>query len=177
MSGVLQLLVHSFFRVFGESRVKCRKFRGQMKPLRGRTRAFGRRPCELPAGPACHTTCARVRQTEPPVLHAGATARTQGRGRGVSDGTRASAPVAEVARAAGGTCISASPSRISRPSTATRRFVSGDTLIGCLSHAAVKGRLESEFKPLHPHVQVIDELRLPLRMRRTYSIASSMSST
>ena len=39
------------------------------------------------------------------------------------------------------------------------RFVSADTLIGRLSHAAAKGRLESALEPfLHPHVLVIDEL-------------------
>jgi DNA replication protein DnaC len=39
------------------------------------------------------------------------------------------------------------------------RFVSADTLIGRLSHAATKGRLESALEPfLHPHVLVIDEL-------------------
>jgi chromosomal replication initiation ATPase DnaA len=39
-------------------------------------------------------------------------------------------------------------------------FVSADTLISRLSHAAVKGRLESTLEPfLHPHLLVIDELR------------------
>jgi len=39
------------------------------------------------------------------------------------------------------------------------RFVSADALIGHLSHAASKGRLESALEPiLHPHVLVIDEL-------------------
>ena len=40
------------------------------------------------------------------------------------------------------------------------RFVSADTLIGRLSHAAAKGRrLEGALEPfLHPHVLVIDEL-------------------
>ena len=39
------------------------------------------------------------------------------------------------------------------------RFVSADALIGHLSHAAAKGRLEMALDPfLHPHVLVIDEL-------------------
>ena len=39
------------------------------------------------------------------------------------------------------------------------RFVSADALIGRLSHAAAKGRLEGALEPfLHPHVLVIDEL-------------------
>lgn len=39
------------------------------------------------------------------------------------------------------------------------RFVSADALIGYLSHAAAKGRLENALEPfLHPHVLVIDEL-------------------
>ena len=39
------------------------------------------------------------------------------------------------------------------------RFVGADTLIGELSHAAGKGRLERALEPyLHPHVLVIDEL-------------------
>ena len=39
------------------------------------------------------------------------------------------------------------------------RFVSADALIGHLSRAAVKGRLEAALEPvLHPHVLVIDEL-------------------
>ncbi len=39
------------------------------------------------------------------------------------------------------------------------RFTSADALIGHLSHAAVRGRLELALEPvLHPHVLVIDEL-------------------
>jgi DNA replication protein DnaC len=39
------------------------------------------------------------------------------------------------------------------------RFTSADALIGHLSHAAAKGRLELALEPvLHPHVLVIDEL-------------------
>jgi DNA replication protein DnaC len=39
------------------------------------------------------------------------------------------------------------------------RFISADALIGHLSHAAAKGRLEAALEPvLHPHVLVIDEL-------------------
>lgn len=39
------------------------------------------------------------------------------------------------------------------------RFVSADALIGHLSYAATKGRLEQALEPfLHPHVLVIDEL-------------------
>jgi DNA replication protein DnaC len=39
------------------------------------------------------------------------------------------------------------------------RFVSADGLIGHLSHAATKGRLDAALEPfLHPHVLVIDEL-------------------
>lgn len=39
------------------------------------------------------------------------------------------------------------------------RFVSADALIGHLSHAATKGRLEVALEPvLHPHVLIIDEL-------------------
>jgi DNA replication protein DnaC len=39
------------------------------------------------------------------------------------------------------------------------RFVSADALIGHLSHAATKGRLDRALEPfLHPHVLVIDEL-------------------
>jgi DNA replication protein DnaC len=39
------------------------------------------------------------------------------------------------------------------------RFISADALIGHLSHAAAKGRLELALEPvLHPHVLVIDEL-------------------
>lgn len=39
------------------------------------------------------------------------------------------------------------------------RFTSADALIGHLSHAAAKGRLEQALEPvLHPHVLVIDEL-------------------
>ena len=39
------------------------------------------------------------------------------------------------------------------------RFIGADALIGALSRAAAKGRLESALEPyLHPHVLVIDEL-------------------
>ena len=42
---------------------------------------------------------------------------------------------------------------------ATSRFVGADALIGELSRAAAKGRLETALLPfLHPHVLVIDEL-------------------